>query len=992
VLNALLPRSHRGRVLAAGALLDAVATGVYLAVATLYFVDYVGIAATSVGVALSVANLFGLLVPMPVARLTRTLGTTRVYVALLVLRGVGMAAYVFADGYWRYLVVTCFFTAVSRAALPLLQVLVGQLEGEDDRTHTMASMRTVNNIGMSLGFLAASVVQLTHSRAAYLGLFAGAGVAFGVVAVVTVAASRGVEQQAVPPPERTRRPRTVYTDVRFLAVAVANAVLLLHDSMLFILIPLWVVQRSGLSPTVSSILLLLNTAITVLLQVHVSKYAKGPNGALRMLRWSIVALALASVVLGSADGGTPWVLVALIALAVVLLTVGENLHAVAGWELSFLMANPAARPQYLSLFSLSYTGQLIIGPVLMTAVVLPWGMPGLLLMTGLFVIAAVVTQIAVRGHTFEREARQPARAEVRGSRDGQRQLAGGFAMLKTEGFADLVREVADTAGRAPAADKAVRIALTLGDRVAEEDGLSHLTSADRVVVDHLRDSDIHLDPGVDTGDWLFLTRTGRLLVRLDDLPAPAAAHPLGALRWSGDGVAAVKARWHERRRESARDLESVRRELAAEPVAAVHERLDRIQHTVLHMAPILIYVEDEVFSNLGKTSNLPGKSLAADSPRSRLNQLRRLPVGEWSPEDACFVACLHALLLSGPPVRAEEFNGAQLTPTALADFLAQRTAGYGAAAPIVRTPPHLADLAGLAMACATARTRAIVDGVTPYRVINGLNLRKHERLMATPARLGDAPEPVVAHVSGLLGAAPGLDTPIVELAPLFADLAARTVAAPPPERFGTAFEAVLHGFLSAVTEAFDADVAMSRGPQDFAPLRAEPAPDADPLSLRTGDFYCCVVPRAEFVHRFGADRAGLARTLAAYSARMRFNTWHYLPHTLGIVEREPGREDWFFAPAMPDVTEWSDQHHTGHVTFGVRYAIRLPFGIDYDGRALPGLYDLRLMRAWSPPFTVDELRRAIAAAALLRQLYQAMSPHRPRVTDFGRDWYQGFHG
>jgi hypothetical protein len=133
------------------------------------------------------------------------------------------------------------------------------------------------------------------------------------------------------------------------------------------------------------------------------------------------------------------------------------------------------------------------------------------------------------------------------------------------------------------------------------------------------------------------------------------------------------------------------------------------------------------------------------------------------------------------------------------------------------------------------------------------------------------------------------------------------------------------------------------------------------------------------------------RTLAAYSARMRFNTWHYLPHTLGIADRAASRPDWFFAPTMPDLTDWSDQHHTGHVAFGVRYAIRVPIGIEYDGRPLPGLYDLRVMRTGAPPFTFGDLRRAVAAGLLLRQLYQAMSGYRPLVTDFGKSWYEGFH-
>jgi MFS family permease len=400
MLSAILPRSRRGRVLAAGALLDAVATGLYLAVATLYFVAYVGIVPTSVGAALSIANLCALLVPMPVARLTRRLGVARVYVTLLVLRGVGMAGYVLAGGFWRYLAITCFFTAASRAALPLLQVLVGQIEGEEDRTRTMASMRTVNNIGLATGFCIAGSVQLLHARTPYLLLFALGGLAFVVVAVVTVNACRGLQAPAAPAPPAGRRPRTVYADRRFITVAAANAVLMLHDSMLFTLIPLWIVQRSGLSATVSSVLLMLNTVITVLLQVHVARYAKGVRGSLRLLRWAVLALAVAMVFLGSAEHQDSWVLMVLLAAAVALLTVGENLHSAAGWELSFALSSPDQRPQYLSLFSLGYTVQLIVGPLLMTA--LPWGAPGLALMAALFALAAVVTSAAVAGRALDR--------------------------------------------------------------------------------------------------------------------------------------------------------------------------------------------------------------------------------------------------------------------------------------------------------------------------------------------------------------------------------------------------------------------------------------------------------------------------------------------------------------------------------------------------------------------------------------------------------------
>lgn len=79
-------------------------------------------------------------------------------------------------------------------------------------------------------------------------------------------------------------------------------------------------------------------------------------------------------------------------LAVVLLTVGENLHAVAAWNLSYEMAPAPARARYLATFSLGVTGQQILGPVLMTAVMLPLGSIGWALLAVVFALAALVVR------------------------------------------------------------------------------------------------------------------------------------------------------------------------------------------------------------------------------------------------------------------------------------------------------------------------------------------------------------------------------------------------------------------------------------------------------------------------------------------------------------------------------------------------------------------------------------------------------------------------
>ncbi|MFF3209730.1 MFS transporter [Streptomyces sp. NPDC002886] len=418
----LLPASRSGRVIAAGAAVDAIAVGMFLAAATLYFVGFVGIPAVAVGGALTAANVLGLLSPAPFGALAGRCGALPVYVGLTLARAAGFAAYAFVDGYAGYFAVTCLITAATRAAMPLLQVVVGELEPEDQRTRTMASLRAVSNIGMTAGFLLAAVVQAAHSRAAFCALFVFNGVAFVAVALLIRSAGRSAGVPAptpaptaprpadgpvtpTPPPVPEREagaggPKSPYRDRRFLAAALANAVLLLNDSVLFILVPLWMTERAGLPQGASSVVLAVNTVLTVVLQVYVARFARGAAKALRLLRLACVPLVLSCALFAAAEGtgsGTGiGIALAAVVLAVVALTVGENLHAVAAWELSYEMAPPRSRPQYLSMFSMGMSAQLIVGPFLMTAFVLPAGPVGWLAVAALFLVATAVFCTAAR--------------------------------------------------------------------------------------------------------------------------------------------------------------------------------------------------------------------------------------------------------------------------------------------------------------------------------------------------------------------------------------------------------------------------------------------------------------------------------------------------------------------------------------------------------------------------------------------------------------------
>lgn len=402
----MIPVTRGGRILAVGAMVDSFGTGMFLAAATLYFVGLVHLPAAQVAAAMSAGAVCGLVSPPLVCALADRHGALRTYVVVMVLRCLISAAFPLVHDIVGFLLLTCLLIGADRPCSPLLQIIVTDVVGPAERTSTMASIRSARNIGVTAGLLVAGVAVGIGARAAFTAIFLTDAMSYLVIAALVARASRVTSQ---PPASASggdgasTAVTSPFRNPRFLLFTAANGMLSLYDSILVALLPIWLIQATVLPRSWLPLLLAVNTVLTVLIQGYVARYARTVDGAFRLLRYAAFTL-IAGCALFALAQHSPLVPAILAATgAVVATTLAENIHLAASWELSDALAPPGARARYLGVFSMGLSGERIIGPVLLVAVLLPLGEWAWVVLAPLFALSAGV---AIRtGRQAYQEAR-----------------------------------------------------------------------------------------------------------------------------------------------------------------------------------------------------------------------------------------------------------------------------------------------------------------------------------------------------------------------------------------------------------------------------------------------------------------------------------------------------------------------------------------------------------------------------------------------------------
>ncbi|MBN1172391.1 MAG: MFS transporter [Micromonosporaceae bacterium] len=398
-LRSYVPATPAGRTFAFIALVDSIGTGLFLAGSAVFFIRVIGLSASQVGVGLAVAGAVGFLGTVPLGVVADRVGTKRMLVLLQSWRAAWLVALAFTQGWVAFTAVSSCLVLAERVVPAANQAVIAAAVGEADRTRTMAAVRSVRNVGFSIGALLTTPVLASNDVWVFRSIMLLDSLSF-VLAVLLLLRLTVPEEPAGPAdrPRRSGNPMAYlrgFSDWRYLNLTALNGALSLHMTLLSVAIPLWTVKGTAATAAIIPLLTTLNTVLAVVFQVPFARGSSDPRFGRRSLRRAGCSLMLCCAAMGLAGLCDRTLAIVALVAATVALTAGELWQSVGGWELSYRFAPTARRVEYLSIFSLGVTLQEIAGPLLV-ALVLVTGAAGWAGLAGLFLLATILVPATLR--------------------------------------------------------------------------------------------------------------------------------------------------------------------------------------------------------------------------------------------------------------------------------------------------------------------------------------------------------------------------------------------------------------------------------------------------------------------------------------------------------------------------------------------------------------------------------------------------------------------
>ncbi|TDD47276.1 MFS transporter [Kribbella antibiotica] len=407
--NKFLPPAGAPRNLAMAQLANAVGDGAFVVTSALFFTRVVGLSEAQVGLGLTIAWLVGFLTGVPLGNLADRKGPRMVAILLALSTAVSVSAFLFVRSFPLFLAAAIAYACSQTGLTAARQALLAGLIAPAERTRIRAFLQATVNGGLAVGALLGGIALRFDTETAYLIVFAVDAVSFLIAALLI----RRVPSVAVTVRAQGEPRLAVLRDRPYAVLALLNSIMLLFMPLISLIGPLWIVTRTDAPSWAVASLMIVNTLGVMIFQVRVARKVTDLRTATRSIRYAGIAmLAACGVFAFTAMKLHPAAAAGVLVLAAALLTLGEMKLASGAWEISFGLAPADKQGQYQGFFGTGPAIARMLGPALLTTVVLGWGPIGWIIVGALFVATSLATGPAVKWAARTRSVSVDAPASV----------------------------------------------------------------------------------------------------------------------------------------------------------------------------------------------------------------------------------------------------------------------------------------------------------------------------------------------------------------------------------------------------------------------------------------------------------------------------------------------------------------------------------------------------------------------------------------------------
>ncbi|WP_246341556.1 MFS transporter [Streptomyces physcomitrii] len=391
MLSRFLPPTGPARTLTGITLVHTMGQGLWMALNAIYATTVLDLTPGRFGISMGAAAAVALAVSTPTGHLADRLGPRVLQIWSFLALGPLTAALLAVEGFGPYVAVVCVQAVAYSASRSARMAMVAGLIPPEDRVAVRAFLRATSNVSVSVGAGLAGLLLAADSETLYR-----AAVVFNAATYLVTGLLSLLLPAVAPQPARPGPALIVLRDRPYLAFVVLDGLLSMHNLLLDVVLPLWVLHRTHAPRWMIAGILLTNTVAVVLLQVRAARGTDQPRAAARASRSGALCLAAACLVF-AASGGRSALTAGLLLFAGALAHVlGEIRQSAGSWGMAFGLAPEHAQGQYQGTYAMGADMGKMLAPALLTWLAVEHGVAGWVVMAVGFALVGAAMPLLVR--------------------------------------------------------------------------------------------------------------------------------------------------------------------------------------------------------------------------------------------------------------------------------------------------------------------------------------------------------------------------------------------------------------------------------------------------------------------------------------------------------------------------------------------------------------------------------------------------------------------